>query len=49
MEKQIRKIGNSQGLILSKELLLKAGINIGDVVETKVRNGNIILKPRKQC
>jgi len=45
MGKPIRKIGNSQGIILPKELLDSIGINIGDVLNTRVKNGKIILDP----
>jgi len=45
MEKPIRKIGNSQGLILAKEILDSVGLAIGDLVQANVKNGKIILTP----
>jgi len=45
MEKPIRKIGNSQGLILTKELLKSVGLEVGDLVQANVKNGKIILSP----
>ena len=45
MEKPIRKIGNSQGLILTKEILKSVGLEGGDLVQANVKNGKIILSP----
>ncbi len=46
MDKTIRKIGNSQGIILSKVILDSLGVQIGDMLCAKVKNGRIILEPR---
>jgi len=45
MEKPIRKIGNSQGLILAKNILDSVGLAVGDHVQASVKNGRIILTP----
>lgn len=45
MEKPIRKIGNSQGIILPKMILDSIGLSIGDKMKAKVKNGMIILEP----
>ena len=45
MEKTIRKIGNSQGIILSKMMLDAVGLNVGDIMKAHVKNGKIILEP----
>lgn len=45
MEKPIRKIGNSQGLILTKQMLESVGLNVGDLVHASAKNGKIILSP----
>lgn len=45
MEKPIRKIGNSQGLILTKQILESVGLSVGDLVQANVKNGKIILSP----
>jgi len=45
MEKPVRKIGNSQGIILPKMILDSVGIQVGDLLRTKVRDGKIILEP----
>lgn len=46
MEKTVRKIGNSQGIILAKSLLDQLGIKVGDELQTKIQNGKIVLSPR---
>lgn len=46
MEKTVRKIGNSQGIILAKELLDQLGIKVGDELKTSISNGKIVLSPR---
>lgn len=46
MEKPIRKIGNSQGIIIPKMILDSIGVNIGDLMMANVKNGKIILEPK---
>jgi len=45
MEKPIRRIGNSQGIILPKMILDAIGLGIGDLMKAKVKDGKIILEP----
>ena len=45
MLSKIQKWGNSQGLRLTKALLQKAQINVGDEVNVSVQNGRIIVEP----
>ncbi len=45
MLSKIQKWGNSQGLRLTKVLLQKAQINVGDEVNVSVQNGRIIVEP----
>jgi putative addiction module antidote len=44
---KIRKIGNSQGVLLPKEVLGAANADVGDEVEVKVTSSGVIkLTPR---
>lgn len=45
MVTKVQKWGNSQGLRVSKEMLDKAQISLGDEVQVSVRNGRIIVEP----
>jgi len=45
---KIQKWGNSQGLRLTKNLLADARIDVGDEVEVVVKEGSIIISPRKK-
>lgn len=45
MKKQIRKIGNSQGIIIPKIMLDLIGVNIGDFMSAHVKDGKIVLEP----
>jgi antitoxin MazE len=45
MVTKVQKWGNSQGLRVSKELLEKAQIGLGDEVQVSVRGGRIIVEP----
>lgn len=44
---KIQKWGNSQGLRLAKNLLADAQLDVGDEVEVAVKEGSIIISPRK--
>ena len=46
MEKPIRRIGNSQGVILPKMILDAVGLGIGDLLRATVKNWKIILEPK---
>ena len=46
MKSQVRKVGNSHGVIIPKPLLDEIGIADGDVVNQKVnKKGRIVLSP----
>ncbi len=46
MKSQVRKVGNSHGVIIPKPLLDEIGIADGDVVTLKVnKKGRIVLAP----
>lgn len=45
MNTVIRKIGNSEGVILPKETLERLNLKAGDPVEVKESNGELILTP----
>jgi antitoxin MazE len=45
MVTKIQKWGNSQGLRVSKEVLEKAQIGLGDEVQVSVRGGRIVVEP----
>jgi antitoxin MazE len=42
---KIQRWGNSQGLRLSKEILVEARLGIGDDVKVEARKGRIIVTP----
>ena len=42
---KVQKWGNSQGLRLSKQLLLDVDISVGDSVDVAVREGVIVITP----
>jgi antitoxin MazE len=45
MVTKVQKWGNSQGLRVSKDLLERVQIGVGDEVEVSVRGGKIIVQP----
>lgn len=45
MNVTVRKIGNSEGIILPKELLERHGLKSGDTLEVIEENGAVTLKP----
>lgn len=45
---RVQKWGNSQGLRLSKETLAAAAIGVGDAVDVRVRDGEIIIAPARR-
>jgi len=47
MNTTIRKIGNSEGVIIPKEMLDRLGLKAGDSVELRETNGNIELIPEQ--
>ncbi|MBI2425578.1 MAG: AbrB/MazE/SpoVT family DNA-binding domain-containing protein [Candidatus Hydrogenedentes bacterium] len=40
---KVQPWGNSQGLRLGKQVLADAGINVGDEVDVRVENGQIVI------
>jgi len=44
---QVKKWGNSQGIMLSKQLLKESQIQVGDSVELLARRGQVIIKATK--
>ena len=47
MKSTIRKLGNSQGVIIPKPLLDQIGAKTGDPVELKVKKGRLIIAPSR--
>ncbi|NLS19283.1 AbrB/MazE/SpoVT family DNA-binding domain-containing protein [Rhizobium sp. P40RR-XXII] len=47
MNVTIRKIGNSEGVIIPKEVLQRLGLKNGDALEIREANGNIELVPER--
>jgi antitoxin MazE len=45
MKTAIRKMGNSQGVIIPKPLLTEIGAAANDHVDIKVENGRIVIAP----
>ncbi|CDZ56055.1 AbrB/MazE/SpoVT family DNA-binding domain-containing protein [Neorhizobium galegae] len=43
----IRKIGNSEGIIIPKDVLDRMGLKAGDNLELREDNGNIALVPEQ--
>ena len=42
---EVQKCGYSQGVRLSKELLLNAELAVGDAVEVGIRDGAVVVTP----
>jgi putative addiction module antidote len=47
MNATIRKIGNSEGIIIPKEVLDRMGLKAGDSLEIREENGGIALVPEQ--
>ncbi|HLP69102.1 MAG TPA: AbrB/MazE/SpoVT family DNA-binding domain-containing protein [Rhizobium sp.] len=45
MNVTIRKIGNSEGIIIPKEVLARLGLKAGDTVELTENQDGLLLKP----
>lgn len=45
MNVTIRKIGNSEGIIIPKEVLDRLGLKTGDQLDVQTENGAMRLKP----
>ena len=48
MEAIIKKWGNSLAIRIPKTILIDARVEVGNSVEIKVEDGNIVLKPNKK-
>ena len=48
MRTQVRKLGNSSGVIIPKPMLTALGITAGDEVELSLVEGRIVLAPARQ-
>jgi antitoxin MazE len=48
MKAAIRKMGNSQGVIIPKLLLEEIGAKTGDQVDLTVRAGKIVIAPKRK-
>lgn len=48
MVTRVQKWGNSQGVRFSKEILEKAHISTGDVVDVRIQRGAILVQPIRQ-
>ncbi len=46
MQLAIKKWGNSQGIILSKEIMDLLNAHIGDSLDASIENGDLVLKKR---
>lgn len=47
MNVTIRKIGNSEGIIIPKEVLDRLGLKAGDTLDVKESEGGIYLTPER--
>lgn len=47
MDTTIRKIGNSEGIIIPKDVLDRLGLKAGDSLEIREENGSILLVPEQ--
>ncbi len=45
MVTRVQKWGNSQGLRVGKEILERAHISVGDMVDLAVEKGSIVIRP----
>lgn len=45
MKTQIRRMGNSQGVLIPKPLLAEIGVSAGDGVDLKVKKGRLVIAP----
>jgi len=45
MRTQVRKLGNSSGVIIPKPMLIELGVTAGDEVELSLVEGRIVLVP----
>jgi antitoxin MazE len=48
MRTAVRRMGNSQGVIIPKPLLAEIGVKTGDALDMKVERGKIVIAPTKR-
>jgi antitoxin MazE len=48
MKAAVRRMGNSQGVIIPKPVLAEIGAKTGDVLDLKVERGKIVMAPVKR-
>ncbi len=48
MQTKIQKWGNSQGLRINKDLLASVELDVGDEVDIRVKDGELIIAPAKK-
>ncbi|MBI4559238.1 MAG: transcriptional regulator/antitoxin, MazE [Candidatus Hydrogenedentes bacterium] len=48
MKSKVQRWGKSQGVRISKKILARAGISVGDCVDVVVRDGVIVVTPVRQ-
>jgi antitoxin MazE len=49
MKTAVRRMGNSQGVIIPKPLLAEIGVKTGDALDVKVERGKIVIVPTKRA
>jgi putative addiction module antidote len=45
MIKQLRKVGNSNALLIDKAMMEEVGLKEGDTVQVVVKNGSLVVSP----
>jgi antitoxin MazE len=45
MQTQVRKLGNSAGVLIPKTFLTELGLDTGDVVDLTLEDGRLVLAP----
>jgi antitoxin MazE len=48
MRTAIRRMGNSQGVIIPKPLLAEIGVKTGDALDMKIERGKIVIAPTRR-
>jgi len=48
MKTTLRKMGNSQGILIPKPLLAEVGLQTDDPVDIKVKKGRIVITPMER-
>jgi antitoxin MazE len=48
MKTAIRRMGNSQGVIIPKPLLAEIGVKTGDALDMKIERGKIVIAPTRR-